>query len=861
MAVPESTVNTVELNKNQHYLLIEQSATLRHALKKTFAAKGFELSVVSDYKEGLSAIQAFIAGSRWFSGIVMGWPADTHVYADEILVTLDDSHLKGLPVLLLSEEGDPAKLDWITNRQGTALLPWSDYAECTAAMEQLIASLDYDDHNYLNEGIDHAIRILFVDDSPSVRHSFRSLLREHSYDVDSASCVAEALKLIEENQYDIAIIDYFMPENNGDVLVRQLKENPQTRNIAIAIITGTYSDQVIKECLDAGAVECMFKSEAKELFLARVRSLTRSILDRRSIDNERRRLQRILASVGDGVYGVDKRGVIEFINPAARRILGYKENDDIVGKLAHSLFHFATEDGAKTKVQECHLSRCYAKGSQLNEWQTVFWHREGYQVSVECTVYPMESEEEHAGVVVAFRDISERKHLEEELRWQATHDSLTKLLNRKYFEEQINEEVIRLRRSASYSALLLIDLDRFKYINDTAGHIAGDHLLTEVGRRLQTRLRSSDTLARIGGDEYAIILRNISSDKEEIFMIAEGFRYALNDEKFFYDGKAYDVTATMGVAVMHKGTASLEEIMTNADIACHIAKSKGRNQTHIFSGDYDSQAAMNLELGWSSRLRDALKNNLFTLNFQPILPFNVLSNKKIVQTDIWPEYIKSDVESVLFYEVLLRLKDQGDEPIVPGAFLPTAERFDIMLDIDRWVIDNAFKSLSEAEQQQRQIRLSINLSAQTLADNNTAAYIKERAAVHGINPKNILFEITETQAVTNIEATKALIHELKGLGCQFALDDFGSGFCSFGQLKHLDVAYIKIDGLFTQGVVSDPIDRAVIQAITQMARSLGRYTVVEYVDSPAIIQALENSGVDYVQGYHISKPMQALLLK
>ncbi len=841
-------------------LILEESATLRHALKKAFSSKGYDITVAENYATGLDYLKSCASGSCGFSGFLIGWPAYTDNRADEILVSLSSPGLRKLPVLLLSDEGDPAKMDWVTKRGGVGLLAWGDYEEATNLMAKLDESLKREPGPKIFPRVGQVVKILVVDDSPSVRFSIRNLLLNSGYQVETAASAQEGIELAFKQSFDIAIIDYFMPDHNGDVMVRLLKQNSATKNIVSAIITGTYSDDVIRDCLAAGAVECMFKNEAQELFLARVGALTKSVLDRRSIENERKRLESILSSVGDGVYGVDKSGDIEFINPAAKKMLGYPEVASLIGRSAHVLFHYATPEGDLTNGETCFLSNCYDKASQLTSWQTVFWHRKGHSFPVECSVYPLEMDGEHVGSVVAFRDISERKVLEEELRWQASHDPLTKLFNRKYFEEQIDEEVEKLKRNNSCSALLLVDIDRFKYINDTAGHVAGDALLVDVGKRLQRRLRSSDTLARIGGDEYAIIIRNIVSGHEEVMAAAEAFRHVLEEKKFFCGGRSYDVTATFGVSILDRNTKSLEEVMTNADIACHIAKTKGRNQTHIFSGDHDRKASMHRELGWSSRLREALKKNLFVLNFQPIVPIKSIDFSGLPdQTgQVWLEYLIAKQMEPLFFEVLLRLQDTSGDYIVPDAFLPTAERFDIMPDIDRWVIDNAFNYLAKNKVKAPAYHLAINLSAQILTEDDTAKYIKDRLKTYAIDPRFITFEITETQAVTNIDATKALIAELRGMGCKFALDDFGSGFSSFSHLKHLDVDYIKIDGMFTKGINDNPIDKAVVLAVTEMARSLNKKTVVEYIENPEVLKTLQLSNIDYAQGYYISKPIRAL---
>ncbi|MES9921729.1 MAG: diguanylate cyclase [Candidatus Thiodiazotropha sp.] len=319
----------------------------------------------------------------------------------------------------------------------------------------------------------------------------------NGYEAETAATVGEGYEKALDSRFDIAIIDYFMPDATGDVLCQRLRDDATTTGITTAIITGTYLDKAIKQSLEAGAVECMFKNESDDLFLTRIDAMSRHIRAHKSIEKERERLGGILRSVGEGVYGVNSEGHISFVNPACRRILGYAPDERLIGKSALELFHYTDEDGNPIDEKKCFLQHTYADGTPLNARETLFWHKSGDSIPVECTVYPLTIKGKREGTVVAFRDISERKLLEEELRWQASHDALTKPYNRRYFEEQLTQEAGRLKRSKETSALLYIDLDRFKYINDTAGHAAGDRLLVEIAQQLKQRLRSTDLLAPI----------------------------------------------------------------------------------------------------------------------------------------------------------------------------------------------------------------------------------------------------------------------------------------------------------------------------------------------------------------------------
>ena len=672
-------------------LLIQPSTSRLNNLVRILESRGYHVEIAESFRRGIALIADVDSFGSDLVSVIVGWPTqDSDRDFKALTNKLREHVVSHLAVLLMSESMSSSAVGWLKHRKRSALLLWSDYSEVPDALGRLLDPHRQRRVNFLEELADHHLRVLFVDDSPTVRIAFRRLLMKHGFLVETAATVAEGYARALESQFDIAIIDYFMPEQNGTALVAKLKANPATQSIMSAVITGTYSDTVINDSLVAGAVECIFKSEAKELFLTRIASMARAIVDRKSIDNERRRLEGILSSVGDGVYGVDTAGIIQFANPAALEILGFTSEDQLVGSSAYELFHSRHEDGSRMQMDTCFLSQCYSSGNQVAGWQTSFWSRSGRVLPVECTVYPLEINGARQGSVVAFRDVSARKILEEELRWQATHDSLTKLANRSHFEDELEQEVHRLKRGDQISALLFVDLDRFKYINDTAGHVAGDRLLVEVANRLRKRLRMSDSLARIGGDEYAIILRNVRA--ESVVTTAEQFRLSLEDAPFIHEGKQYIISATIGIALMDRHTPAPGEAMANADIACHLAKAEGRNRVHVFSQEGDERVAMDMELGWSARLKQALKHDHFELIFQPIVNTSQIDFDQLPAEEggLWQKAKSGEFQE---FETLLRLRDPDGKLIAPDAFLPTAERFNLMRQIDQWVIDRAFSEL------------------------------------------------------------------------------------------------------------------------------------------------------------------------
>ncbi|VAW74456.1 diguanylate cyclase/phosphodiesterase (GGDEF & EAL domains) with PAS/PAC sensor(s) [hydrothermal vent metagenome] len=843
----------------QHVLLIEVSATLRHLALTVFRDYDYKVTVCASYTKALHCIDGSGGDSlNDFDAVIFGWPDKSDPDADELIACLSEQNGLDSVVIVLAHEADPAKVDWVTHRPKTAMVLWDDYRESVTVLETFKnISKEVSKPIRTNLATANNIQILFVDDSPTVRVNFRRLLKANGYEVSTACSVADGYEKALQQNFDLAIIDYFMPDGTGDVLCAKLRDNPDTTTITCAIITGTYHDKVIKDSLYAGAVECMFKNEADELFLARIDSMSRMKRILSSVQKDHKRLEGILASVGDGVYGVNIQGEITFINPAALSILGYEDSSNLIGKIPCELFYDKLCVGDDSNEEECELSKAYGTGKQLSARELVFKHTNGQFIDVECTLFPLKIDGVLEGSVVAFRDVTVRKLLEDELKWQATHDSLTKLANRYYFEEQLKTEVSRLKRCKGISALLFLDLDRFKYINDTAGHAAGDKLLLEVGQQLSCRLRSSDTLARIGGDEFAIVLRNI--DTQKAYETADIFRGELEAYRFIYEGKSYVINVSIGIAMLNSETTTSGEALANADLACFIAKGKGRNNTHMFVGNADEKSLMDKDLGWSVRLREAIDNDLFILLFQPIVPLATLDTTNLPRDNgILCEQIKEMPNcSIKHNEVLLRLKDSRGRLISPDAFLPTAERFNMMNEVDRWVIKNAVKTLSDIQATGADTSLAINISAQTLEDKSITDYVKEITSHYNVSPHSLVFEITESSAIENLDAANRLMSDLKSLGCTFALDDFGRGFCSFSHLKYIPVEYIKIDGIFVRGVLHDPIDRAIVNSVVQIAHSVGRKTIAEYVESVEVVHCLKEMGVDYIQGYYISRPKEA----
>ena len=540
------------------------------------------------------------------------------------------------------------------------------------------------------------------------------------------------------------------------------------------------------------------------------------------------------------------------MNPAALSLLGLYDVKPLLGKSADYMFHPDAQDNGRDLLKEAYYS-----GQKLNSWETVFRHQSGKDIPVDCTLHPLIVNKKREGSVIAFRDISERKMMEQKLRWQATHDHLTGLYNRRFFENRVENEINMVKRTGIMSALVYLDLDRFKYINDTAGHEAGDKLLVDLSLVINKCLRQHDMAARIGGDEFGVLLKNV--DKMTAVKVANDIRRSIAKLRVNYKDKLYQVNASLGVAMMDLPDDSAGDVMVNADIACQISKRLGRNQTHLYQESSDARGMMGNEMGWSVRIKEALKNNNFRLYYQPIMEMQDIDLIDLPVQDgvLWQRHLNGNGK-VYSFEVLVRMIDEEGGIYFPDSFMPTAERFNMMTEIDMWVLENSLKEMSTSSIPLENIRLSLNVSGNTVDDDSSLVKIKSLISKYQINPTALTFEVTETCAIENMDLANDFINELRKIGCQFSLDDFGSGFCSFAQLKNLDTNYVKIDGQFVRNMARGATDRAIVTAMNDVAHSLGRHTVAEYVESSEIVRLLKICGVDKVQGNYISIPLQGL---
>jgi len=428
---------------------------------------------------------------------------------------------------------------------------------------------------------------------------------------------------------------------------------------------------------------------------------------------------------------------------------------------------------------------------------------------------------------------SESRQVKQKLSYQACHDALTGLNNRYEFERRAARLLATVKQDKSEHALCFMDLDQFKVINDTCGHKAGDEMLRQISIVLTNTVRHRDTLARLGGDEFGVLMEYCSID--DAYRVATSLQKAIQDFQFTWEGRIFKIGVSIGLAPIIDDMGSLTDLLKRADASCHMAKEKGRNRIHVYDTEDIEMAQRHGEMQWVARINQALEEDRFCLYAQTIVPLNGSTDKH--------------------YELLIRMVGAKGEIIPPDAFLPAAERYNLMSKIDRWVIKRAFSLLANNPALQKEITFySINLSGQSLTDPAMLEFIITQLKESGINGNNICFEITETAAISNLYTADRFIMALKQYGCQFALDDFGSGLSSFGYLKNLPVDYLKIDGMFVKDIVDDPIDRAMVKSINDIGHVMGMKTIAEYVENDEIRTILTEIGIDYAQGYGVGRP-------
>ena len=547
---------------------------------------------------------------------------------------------------------------------------------------------------------------------------------------------------------------------------------------------------------------------------------------------EGKRLAVTLASIGDGVITIRPDSTIEYMNRAAEQLtqLIYEQ---VVGQPVDSLLHLVDRNSGDEKsvgpMSPDIPSRMRTSGDG------VLILSNGEQIDIQQTVADITDEEGIThGSVIVLRDISEARALAQRLTHQATHDPLTGLVNRREFESRVNIALNRASSDNITHTLGYIDLDKFKVINDSCGHTTGDRLLRELSERVKSRLRKGDTFARLGGDEFGLLLDQCSIKKG--LEIAQTVKQTISDYRLLHNDQVYSVGASIGLVEVSAEIHDLATLLSDADAACYMAKERGRNCVQIYQSTDQDIIQRQGETRWAHIIRKALNTSAFELHCQPIAS------------------VQEHKEQICHHEVLIRLRNDDNKLVFPGSFMPAAEHFGLLTAIDSWVITESFEWIGLNPDAIGNGRLSINIAGASLSDPSFLPFVIDSFSSSGANPGQIIIEITENVAISNLKVAIEFMTTLGELGCEFALDDFGRGFSSLGSLKDLPVDYLKIDGGFIKNILNDPADQATVNAINEIGHALGKKTVAEHVENDDICKHLTDMGVDFVQGFSVARP-------
>ena len=532
------------------------------------------------------------------------------------------------------------------------------------------------------------------------------------------------------------------------------------------------------------------------------------------------------APIGMALTSPDGRWVQ--VNRSLTNMLGYTEDE----LLKMSVAQRSHPEDLDLTLQW--ITKLVTGTETFGQFEKRFIHRNGHGVwaNVRGSTVP-DSAGNVAFMILHITDITERKKTEAQLMQLANYDPLTGLFNRRRFHEELERTLALSEPQGASGALFFLDLDQFKYVNDTLGHIAGDDLLKSVANALRQRLRDTETIGRLSGDEFAILLPNTGGDQAMI--VADDLMECLRRHIAVVGGHPVTVTASMGVALFPEHGDNSRDLLARADLAMYRAKEQGRNGWSLYHPDQAELAEMESKITWEHRIRQALELDQFVPHFQPIMA---------MQTG-----------RVERYEMLIRLRDGNNRVVRPGAFLNVAERFGLIHEIDRWVVQRAIRLIADRAQHGQSLCLEVNLSGKAFTDAELLPLIRRELTETGINPAYLILEITETAAVADTNLARLFIEDLASLGCRFAIDDFGAGFSSFSYLKHLPVDFLKIDGSFVRNLIRDPVDQHLVRTIVDLARGLGKQTIAEFVGDAETLMLLRSYGVDFAQGYYVGEPV------
>lgn len=619
-----------------------------------------------------------------------------------------------------------------------------------------------------------------------------------------------------------------------ETLYRLLEANQSATTRAVAVANQGMRNGFL--LIGAGGLFALLAGAVIALLVIRVVASTEA-----NLEHEKELAEVTLHSIVDGVITTDDSGRVDFLNPIAERYLGWT-TQDARGKALGEVYRVVDERSGNVIDPLAGGADAAPEGEPIS---VRLVDRKGRECPIRYSHAPIRGRDGTVhGMIVVFHDVSQVRAMAQQLIWQASHDALTGLVNRREFERRLSDLIDTAKTQGKEHALLFLDLDNFKAVNDTCGHAAGDELLRQLTSVMQTRMRGSDTLARLGGDEFGALLESCLT--EQAVRVANGLRETIREFRFVWQDKTFSVGVSIGLVPLNAESRDANNVLTLADVCCYEAKNRGRDRVQVYSPQDRDYTGRHSDLQVVSQINRAFELGQFRLYRQFIMPVNPAQGM--------PPH----------HEVLVRMLDRAGNLIPPTGFMPAAERYNLLTSIERWVVSTLVEYLHrqwlsggiprEPDARGERGYYSVNISGASINDKSFPDFLRNLLTRYELPHGLLCFEITETTAISNLTKAAELMRELKGLGCRFALDDFGTGMSSFAYLKYLPVDYLKIAGMFIKDMETDPMDHAIVDSVNRIGHILGMQTVAESVEDAATLSRLKEMGVDYAQGFFIAEP-------
>jgi diguanylate cyclase (GGDEF)-like protein/PAS domain S-box-containing protein len=656
-------------------------------------------------------------------------------------------------------------------------------------------------------------------------------IRGQPYRLEVASTLSDGLSRIKHGRIDAVMLDLNLPDSAG--LTTFLRAQPKATQIPIIVLVGEGQEDMGPDAVSRGALDFLVREQLSPQLIERVmRYATERTHTMLALKASEQRYRELFQNVTAGVFQTTADGKFMAANPALVRMLGYQSEDELI-ELDISRDVYMDPGHRENWI------RAMQEDGEVRNAEMVLKRRDGSKIVV---LENSRAVRDNDGNVIFYEgtltDITAAHELSQQLSYDASHDALTGLANRREFEQRLQRALEMSQATGAEHAVLYLDLDRFKGVNDTCGHVAGDELLRQLGEVLQHRVRSADVVARLGGDEFAVLLHNCTQN--DALAVANQLLKAVHDFEFIWGNNKFSLGVSVGLVCVDSSFKRIAQVLNAADSACYQAKDAGRDRVSVYREDALLTQQRHGEMGWVARAKRALVENRLFLEAQPIRPL-------VARPDgTFPP---------MHYEIFVRMRDESGRVVPPGAFLPAVDRYNLSVRYDRWIITAACKwAAANRAVFDRVSRLFLNLTRDSVIDPETGEFIRQTMTATGADPGHFGFETPESVAIGNLAKANQLIATLRRAGCAFALDDFGSGVSSFAYVKALNADMLKIDGMFVGNLSQDRVDYAMVRSIKEIGHVMGKTVIAKSVETEAVLEKLREIGVDYAQGFAIGLP-------